>query len=204
MNSSNKQPSQQEIWDKIAPEWHEFKNKPSENVIEFLKTQKGNILDFGSGSGRHLVKIKEGKMFLVDFSEEMLKLAEKKAKEKKMKAEFKQASLDNIPYEDNFFDSAICVSAIHCLETEKIRKDAIKELFRVLKPKAKAYIGVWNQASKRFKNSPKEKYVGWRDKGKRYYYLYNEDEIHKEFEKAGFKIIKSQNSEMMINFIVQK
>ncbi len=159
--------NQKKVWNSIAPEWEEFKSeKPSENVVEFLKDKTGNVLDLGSGSGRHLQKIKNGKMFLVDFSEEMLKIAEKKAKINKIEAEFVISDLWKLPFGDSFFDSAICVSAIHCIE-KKYHKKSVGELYRVLKPKAKAYIGVWNINSKRFKNSKKEKFISWRDKRKR-------------------------------------
>ena len=49
--------NQQKIWDNIAKEWFEFKTKPAEHTLQFLKNKKGKILDLGSGSGRHLKKI---------------------------------------------------------------------------------------------------------------------------------------------------
>ena len=204
---------QQSIWNKIASEWHEYKKIPAEHTIEFLKKTSGpkgissgvNVLDLGSGSGRHLVKIKNGKMYLLDFSKEMLKLAEEKSKKEKINAEFKQANLWEIPYENEFFDYAVCISALHCVESAENRKKAVKELYRVLKKGGKAELGVWNVKSKRFKNiKGKEKYVKWTNKGERYYYLYDEKEIHDLFKKIGFKIISKHNSEMMINFVVQK
>ena len=66
--------SQEKVWNKIAPEWHEFKIRPSEAATEFINKSKGKILDFGSGSGRNLLKLKKSKsreLFLVDFSKEM-------------------------------------------------------------------------------------------------------------------------------------
>ena len=197
--------NQKEIWDKIAPEWNKFKIIPAKHTIEFLKKTSGKVLDLGSGSGRHLVKIKSGKMYLIDFSKEMLKLAENKSKREKINAEFKQANLWEIPYENEFFDYAISISALHCVETSEQREKVVRELYRVLKKGGKAEIGVWNIKSKRFKNiKGKEKYVKWTDKGERYYYLYDEKEIHELFKKIGFKIISTHNSEMMINFIVEK
>jgi len=196
--------NQQKIWDNIAQEWYEFKTKPAEHTLEFLKNKTGNILDLGSGAGRHLIKIKKGKMYLVDFSKEMIKFAKKRAREKNIDAEFFVSNLTKLPFEENYFDSAICISSLHCIKGEKNREKTIKELYRVLKPKAKAEIGVWNIKSKRFKNSTKEKMINWRDKGKRYYYLFEEKEIHNLFEQTGFKIKKTNNSEMMINFIVEK
>ena len=196
--------NQQNLWDKIAPEWHEHKKIPSELSKKFLKSTKGNVLDLGSGSGRHLTQISHGKMYLLDFSKEMLKIAEKKAKSKKIKAKFIHSNLTRIPFEKDFFDFAISISALHCLK-QKDSKKAIKELYRVMKPKSKILIGVWNFQSKRFNQKKgKEKLVGWKDKGKRYYYLFEEEEIHNLFKKTGFKILSTHNSEMMINFIVEK
>ena len=196
--------SQQEIWGKIAPDWHEYKKIPSKLSQEFLKKQTGNVLDLGSGSGRLMRKIKKGKMYLVDFSKQMIKLAKQKAKKQKIDAKFQVSDIIKLPYENDFFDSAISISAIHCTPKNQHNKIA-KELFRVLKPKAKALIGVWNKESKRFRRvKTKEKYIGWTTKGKRYYYLFNEKEIHSLFKKQGFKIISTHNSELMINFIVEK
>jgi ubiquinone/menaquinone biosynthesis C-methylase UbiE len=196
--------NQQEVWNNIAEEWDKFKQIPSEFSKEFLSKCTGNVLDLGSGSGRHLTKIKKGKMYLVDFSEEMIKLAKKKAKKLKISAEFKVANLIKLPFQDNFFDYSICISALHCLEPI-YHREAVKELYRVMKPGSKSLIGVWNFNSKRFNQKQgKGRLIKWTDKGKRYYYLFDEKEVHDLFKKAGFKIFSSHNSEMMINFIVEK
>jgi len=196
--------TQQSVWNKIAEEWNEYKKLPAESTIEFLKKQRGNVLDFGSGSGRHLIKIKSGKMFLLDFSEKMIELAKQKAKKENIRAEFEVSSMTKTPYENNFFDSAICISALHCLNKSE-QKKAIKELYRILKPKAQIFVGVWNKDSKRLKrHKGKETLIKWNDKGKRYYYLFDEKEVHNLFEKNGFKILSTSNSEMMIRFIAEK
>ena len=197
-----KQP-QQGVWNNIAEEWHKFKKNPGRGVEDFLKYKKGKILDLGSGSGRNLTKIKDTEIYLVDFSEKMLKLAEKKAKNQRIKIKTQQADITKLPFKDNFFDSAIAIASFHCLN-KKQQKKAAKELFRVLKPKSEALIAVWNKESKRFKNSPKEKYVNWRDKGLRYYYLFEEEEIYDLFKKAGFKIKKKVESEVNIVFVAKK
>ena len=196
--------SQQEVWEKIAPEWHKYKEIPAKISKEFLSKQKGKILDLGSGSGRHLMKLKKARLYLVDFSKNMIKLAQQKAKKLGINVEFQVANMTKLPYESNFFDAAISIQALHCLP-QKQHKKAVKELYRVLKPKAKALIGVWNKQSKRFRRyKTKEIYMGWTTKGKRYYYLFDEKEVHDLFKKQGFKIISIQNSELMIRFIIQK
>ena len=136
---------QEEIWNNIAEEWNEFRTKPLKPTLEFLKKSNKKVLDLGSGSGRHLVNIKNGKMYLVDFSEKMLKLAKEKAKKAKIKADFIKSNLTQIPFKDNFFDFAICISALHCVRGEKNREKTIKELYRVLKPNSKAEIAVWDK-----------------------------------------------------------
>ena len=197
--------TQEKVWDKIAEEWQEYKKIPSEGSKKFLESCSGNVLDLGGGSGRHLTKIKNGKYYLQDISSEMVKLADKKAKDLGIEFEGVHSSMEKIPFEDNFFDYAISISALHCVEGEDVRKKTVEELFRVLKKGGKAYIGVWNFQSKRFNQKKgKEKIVGWRDKGKRYYYLFDEKEVHDLFRSVSFKIVSSHNSEMMINFIVEK
>jgi len=196
--------TQRKVWNNIAEEWYEFKINPSEKVLDFLKGKKGKILDLGGGAGRHLVKIKDGKMYLVDFSKNMIKLAKKRAKEKKIEAEFSVADLIKLPFKNNFFDSAIAIAVFHCIKGEENREKAVRELFRVLKPKAKVLIAVWNKNSKKFRNAKKERYVKWREKGERYYYLFDSKEIYNLFKKVGFKIISEYNPERNIIFVAQK
>ena len=196
--------SQEKLWDAIAPEWQEYKKIPSGMSIKFLEKCNGNVLDLGGGSGRHIIKLK-GKYFLQDISNEMVKLAEKKAKKLGVDFEGIHSSMVEIPKEDEFFDYAVCISALHSVEGEENRKRAVEELYRVLKKGGEAYIGVWNFNSKRFNQKRgKDKLVGWRDKGKRYYYLYDKKEVHDLFKFVGFEIVSEHDSEMMINFVVKK
>ena len=51
---------------------------------------------------------------------------------------------------------------------------------------------------------PNRNRISWRDKGKRYYYLYEPEEIYRLFESIGFKIIKKQTPDRNIIFIVEK
>jgi ubiquinone/menaquinone biosynthesis C-methylase UbiE len=196
--------TQKQVWNNIASEWYKFKINPSKHVLDFLKGKKGNILDLGSGAGRHLIKIKDGKMYLADFSKKMIELAKRVAREKKIEAEFAVSNITKLPFPDNFFDSAIAIAVFHCIKGEKNREKAVKELFRVLKPKAKALIAVWNKNSKKFRNSKKERYVKWRNKGERYYYLFDKREIYDLFKRVGFKIISKKTPERNIIFVAEK
>ncbi len=199
--------NQKEIWNKIAPEWHEFKTTPSQTATEFINNSRGKILDLGSGSGRNLLKLKKSKnreLHLVDFSKEMIKLAKKRAKELGFAINAQVSKLEKTNFPDNYFDAAICTAAIHCIKTIQKREKSLKELFRILKPGAKADIEVWNKDSNRFKGKSKEKFINWRDKGKRYYYLYEEKELRNLLKKIGFKILKKIPHKANLIFIVKK
>ena len=67
--------NQEKVWNTIAEKWAEYRKKPVPEVIKFLKNKSGKILDLGCGSGRHFLSGK--KIYGIDFSDKMLKLAEK-------------------------------------------------------------------------------------------------------------------------------
>ncbi|MBU4308395.1 MAG: class I SAM-dependent methyltransferase [Nanoarchaeota archaeon] len=193
--------NQKKAWNKIASEWAEFRKTPDEKTIDFLKKQKGNILDLGCGSGRNFTKV-NGKLYGVDFSRKMLKFAKPNAK--KFNVKLVKAKAEKLPFKDNFFDAAIFMATLHCIETKDKKQKAISELYRVLKKGTKAKIAVWNKNSKWFKNRSKDTEIKWRNKTTRYLYLYDDKEVYKEFENAGFKILKKCKPEKNIVFIVGK
>src|SRR5271157_116764 len=118
-----KVPGQKDIWEKIAPDWYTLKVNPDKNVMDFLNKQRGNIIDFGSGAGRHLLESKiKGKIFLVDFSREMINLAIRRAKKLKINAEFYISDLKKTPFQNNFFDAAIFTAVLHCIPGKANRK----------------------------------------------------------------------------------
>ena len=222
-----KTPSQEQVWDKIAENWKDNRTLPIIEAEEFLKDKKGKILDLGCGSGRNVVKSLDSEksddsltlshkrcaqnkeFYGVDFSQEMVNIAEKEAKGKKVKAKFFKANAWELPFEDNFFDSAIFIAALHCIPSKENREDSLKELRRVLKSGSRALITVWDRNQERFTNpktantsapakfiSGNEAYLPWgtgdfpdRQEFLRYYYLYDKEEIVSLLEKY-FKVIK--------------
>jgi len=197
--------TQKQIWENIAEEWNEFKTSPAKHVIKFLDNKKGKILDLGCGSGRNIKKQKDIEFYGVDFSNEQLKFAEKKAKENGIKAIFFKTKASELPFKDNFFDSAIFVATLHCIESSEERKKTLFELGRVVKPNAEIMISVWDKNSmKLFKeNKTKEGFVDWKQDDKtykRYYYFYDKEELKQLLESAGFKIIKIESSENPVQY----
>lgn len=188
--------SQQEVWDKIGAPWQKFRKKSPEEVSEFLKNKKGKILDLGCGSGRNILKIKGARYYCIDFSAEMLKFAEKHAEKEKILADFFRLDFgkENLPFKDNFFDSAIFISTLHCIESSEDRKKSLEELYRVMKKGSSIMITVWGKGSysKTKKIEGKEGIVTWKKDNveyPRYYYLYDQEELENLLKEVGFKII---------------
>lgn len=202
--------NQQKTWDAIAKKWNKFREKISPTVEKFLKEQEGKILDVGCGSGRNFIKNKNQELHAIDFSNEMLKLAEKNAKKKKIEVKLKHSKASKLPFEDNYFNSVLCYATLHCLKKSESEK-AIKEIHRVLKPKGQALISVWSRKSPRLRNQPKECFIPWtiqnraegKHKEERYTYIFDKEELEKLVKEAGFKILRSWQ-ERNINLIVEK
>lgn len=187
-------PNQEKIWDELAESWDERRKRVGPRILKFVKNAKGNLLDLGCGSGRHVIKNDKATFYLVDFSEKMLDLAEEKAKKLKVKYKTIKSDVSDLSFfEENFFDKAIYIATLHCLTTAEKRKKSLKELYRIMKPKAEAFIAVWNNQSssfERFKNK-KEILLAWNCGGKRnlrYYYFYDKQELIDLLKEAGFKI----------------
>lgn len=201
-----KQNSQEEIWNSIAKPWSEFRLKPVDEVVNFLKDKSGKILDLGCGNGKHFSNI-SGKIYGVDFSENMLRFAREFAEKNNIKVDLIKSEACDLPFKDNFFDSAIFVAVLHCIDSKEKRKEALIELLRVLKPKAEAFITVWDYDQERFKNKPKESLISWKYNGKkymRYYYLYEKEEFVNLLKETGFEIIKIFDKESPDGFYSKK
>ncbi len=190
--------NQKDVWNRIADKWKDFRINPITEVKKFLKNKKGRVLDLGCGSGKNFIQKKGLEFYGIDFSKNMVKIAKQKPYKKVL-----ESNAWEIRFPNNFFDCALYISALHCIQSEKNREKSLIELARVLKPKARAFISVWDKEQPKFKNKGKEIYLKWsfQDKGKeshvkRYYKLYTRKEIIKFLEKY-FKIIRiyGQNTE---------
>lgn len=197
---------QEGIWDSIAFGWETYRIKPIDEVIEFLKEKRGKILDLGCGGGKHFPYI-NGEIYGIDFSQGMLNYAQERADKNNLKVNLTKTTADSLPFKDNFFDSAIFVAALHCIEKKEKRENSLKELFRVLKLNSEALITVWDYDQERFKNSEKESTIPWKHNGKeykRYYYLYDKEEFINLLKKVGLEIVKISDKESPNGFYSQK
>ncbi|MEM4625188.1 MAG: class I SAM-dependent methyltransferase [Candidatus Pacearchaeota archaeon] len=199
--------NQRKVWDKIAPQWNKYKIESPTIIKDFLSKCSGKVLDLGCGSGRNFHKF-NGVIYGVDFSSQMLKFAKENSLIKGLNnIVLIKSKASKLPFENNFFDAVLCIALIHCVKYQFIRKKIIKEMYRVMKPEAKALVTVWDKNAKRFKNKPKRIRVPWTIGDKkvyRSYYLYDADELRKELEEVGFRVLKRIEPSSNIIFIIQK
>jgi ubiquinone/menaquinone biosynthesis C-methylase UbiE len=200
--------NQEKVWDEIGKSWKEFRTKIPPTVEDFLSGRTGKILDVGCGSGRNFIKMDDVEWYGVDFSKEMLKYAEDVSKSKGIDAHLSRASVEKIPYDDDFFDAVLFYAVLHCVDSEDKRRKSLEEIYRVLKTGGEALVSSWGLKSPRLRNKEKECFVSWTARGgegsiERYTYVYDFEELKDLLEDVGFEIIKSWE-ERNVNFIVRK
>lgn len=195
--------NQQEVWDKIAPSWNNFRNKPIKE-LKNLNWKKGKILDIGCGNCRNLLQFKNMDCHGIDFSKEMLKQAKKFTEKNNFKVKLKLANMEKIPYDDNYFDYVLAIAVLHHLKNPEL---GVKEISRVLKKDGEAFITDWSKLQSRFLFKKKETFIPWKQKDQtlqRYYNFIGYFELKKILKKNNFKILKSKFFGKNIKFLIQK
>lgn len=180
--------NQQEVWNKIAESWADWRKNPSEETVKFSEGKKGKVLDIACGNCRQLTPFKHCELYGVDFSPEMIKNAREFCKANKMKVDLKVANASALPFDDNFFDAVLFLFSFHNLKAGD-RKKSLKEMKRVMKPGAVGLLSVWLKKEKGDKDIPWE--AGLDEVVYRYYYFFSKKELVEMVRKSGFTIEKS-------------
>jgi len=126
-------------YNKLAEDYHKKRvtendfNKVIEqpttfNLVGNVKGKK--VLDAGCGSGIYtkILTKKGAKVSALELSDEMIRLAKEYCKDYKI--DFKQGSIDKLPYKNKIFDIIVASLVIHYL---KYPEKAFREFRRVLK-----------------------------------------------------------------------
>lgn len=125
--------------------------KIREKLLEIIP-KKGKILEVGCGEGLFLSSLgstsSDLEMFGVDISEQMLQRAKERISGKNIN--LIKADGCNLPFEDNTFDSVVCISVLYNLDFENVTR-VVKEMFRVCKSEGKIYFDIRNKRSIVFK-----------------------------------------------------
>ena len=123
---------------------------PSESVVRFLfanfphdiDVRKNlKILDLGCGAGRHVKLFSEQGFdtYGTDFSGEGILQTKFLLEKFGLKAKLRKANMNDLSYEDNFFDGIISNGVFYYADHKEVRK-SIDELYRVLKKSGQANI----------------------------------------------------------------
>ncbi|WP_141433914.1 bifunctional 2-polyprenyl-6-hydroxyphenol methylase/3-demethylubiquinol 3-O-methyltransferase UbiG [Bacillus sp. 03113] len=125
-------------------EWGRLDREPIEFQVNwsFIRKyfpKKGHVLDNGAGPGKYSIELaKEGyKVTLTDLTPKLVEIAEKKAQELELTAQFNgfyvlDARELNI-LKDEQFDASLMLGPLYHLQEENDRIKAVKELYRVTK-----------------------------------------------------------------------
>jgi len=188
----------QDIFNQIASGWYNFRHRSifrTELEAMVPQWQRGRLLNIGCGHGPDFIPFREGfELHGVDFSSEMLKLAQKYSRKFNFAVNLVEADARYLPYASESFDWAMAIATYHHLENNEDRMKALQELWRVLKTDGEAFITVWNRWQPRFWFQRKQVNVPWKMRDKtlfRYYYLFSYFELEKLVRKAGFEVVKS-------------
>lgn len=111
-------------------------------VVQLSKTPKdGAVLDCATGTGDLAIEFKKAlpKATVIgsDFSQEMLNLAPKKAKDLNLDVDFQIGDVMNLNFEDNKFDT---VTIAYGIRNVSDPKKGLEEMWRVIKPCGKLLV----------------------------------------------------------------
>jgi tRNA (uracil-5-)-methyltransferase TRM9 len=185
-----------EVFDEIAESWYRFRHR-SRFVTELeemaARWHQGKLLNIGCAHGPDFLPFKDNfELWGVDFSTQMLRLAQKYAAKFDLKVKLSLADATSLPYPDNAFDCAIAVAVYHNIRGDRQRKKAFYELKRVLMPGGEAFITVWNKWQPRFWIKGREVNIPWKTGSEiyyRYYYLFTYMELRSLLNRTGFEIV---------------
>ncbi|MFA4890847.1 MAG: class I SAM-dependent methyltransferase [Candidatus Gracilibacteria bacterium] len=175
-------------------EWKEF-----EQFLPHIKNEQ-TLADIGCGNGRFFKFISKHKRVSytgVDFSKRLLKEAKRLNK-----AKFIYGDILKIPLKPSSQDIIACIAVLHHIPTIKLRKKAVRELWRILKKKGTLLLTVWDLIKQ--KNCKKgDNFIPWgKEKIPRYYYAFEEKELEKLLL-PHYKIIKKSHGKNL-TYICEK
>ncbi len=138
------------LWDALHRNPRFRPRYPNDSVVRFVRTlpapltpENGSVraLDVGCGGGRHTLLLAEAgfEVDAVDISGESLRFTRTLLAEAGYRAGLAQSSATGLPFEDDSFDVALSYGVFY-YGTFEMGRASIGELFRVLKPRGRAFV----------------------------------------------------------------
>lgn len=198
-----------EVFDRIAEHFDLTRRSPWREVVEFIHSLEPMDLaaDIGCGNGRHIPYLAEkaGKVLAVDFSSEMLSVAEMNVDQAGLggKVIFVLADSSRLPLEEGVLGGFVYVATLHHLPTDAERLVSLESLRWSLKRGSKGLVSVWALDQPRFEGLAEaatngDILVPWTmSDGKkidRFYHLFREDEFRSLVERSGLSVGKLHRS----------
>lgn len=176
-----------DIYNEIAHDFNRSRVRIWPHVSDFLSSFSSNskMLDIGCGNGKNMLFRNDLDFYGIDISTELVHICHNK------NLNVTEASMTNLPFDDNLFDGIITIASYHHLSNDKDRCNALSEIYRVLKPNGRALLTVWameqpEDSTFHFTNS--DEMVKWTNtKTKktlyRYYHIYRENDLTNEIQR---------------------
>lgn len=175
------------------------------------------VLDVGCGNGRHYELISPVAQYIgVDISKNLVE----KARQSFPEGEFQTGNVLNLQFQSNFFDTVYGIALLHHIPSKKMRKKSLQEMHRVLKPKGKLVLTVWDIWEKPARRKEVIKcslisffrpskldfgdvFLDWHNE-KVYFHCFSLKKFKKVVESSGFKVLSygKAPSKVGTNFFV--
>lgn len=111
-----------------------------DQILKERYQQNDVILDAGCGSGRNLKWFYENKFTVYGVDSLESRIEEVKEKYTEQHSHFSVQNLDQLQFENQFFDHVICSAVLHFAQNTQQFKRMVAELYRVLKPGGSLFI----------------------------------------------------------------
>ncbi|MPQ32555.1 class I SAM-dependent methyltransferase [Clostridium estertheticum] len=143
-------------WEKLHSQGRFRPKYPAGIVVQFVfrnfeRNGESKVLDIGCGAGRHVCFMAKENIhaYGVDISKEGVDFTNKILKQEGLNGEAQVATVDQLPFKDDYFEGLMCYGVLYYCKKDEIQK-AIKEMYRVLKSDGLGLLVVRNTGDYRF------------------------------------------------------
>lgn len=191
-----------ECFEAIAEDYSSKRRRAWAQLLEPL-AGAGLFLDVGSGGGRHAAYLvrRGGEGVCLDVAASMLK----QAKRAEPRLHLVRGDMRELPFRGSAFDAVLCIASIHHVPTKEMRRRAVAEAKRVLKPHGLLLITAWSRWQLSMLGRALRAWLGgsprffefgdvevpWTYRGRKYvrfYHLFTKHELRRLVEEAGLRV----------------